>query len=98
MRSLVLTWLALLALLALTVGSAYVPMGALNSVINLAIAAVKAALIAAVFMRLYEGGATAPRLVIAVAIGTLTLLVGLSGSDYATRGLAPSAWSAPGGK
>ena len=47
-------WLALAALLAVTVGSAYVPLGPFNSVVNLIIAAIKAALIAVFFMNLKD--------------------------------------------
>ena len=41
----VLTWLALMAFLALTLASSYLPMGAWNSVANLAISCAKALLI-----------------------------------------------------
>ena len=53
-RALVISWLGLLALLGITVFTAYQPLGAFNSVIALAIATTKALLIAAVFMELRE--------------------------------------------
>ena len=95
MRRLVLTWLALLTLLTFTVGTAYLPLGALNSVINIAIAVAKVGLVGAVFMRLHDQGTTAFRLVVAVAVCTFALLLGLSSTDYATRGLTPAPWAVP---
>jgi cytochrome c oxidase subunit 4 len=53
-RALIVCWLGLMALLALTVSVAYLPLGTLNTVAALAIASVKALLIAAVFMELRE--------------------------------------------
>ena len=55
-RTLVLAWLALLALLALTVGSALIPLGTLNLAINFVIAAATAWIVAVVF-REHAGGA-----------------------------------------
>ena len=51
-RPLVLTWLALLALLATTAGCALLRLGWLNTAISLTIALAKALLVALVFMRL----------------------------------------------
>ena len=51
-RPLILTWLALLLLLAVSAGVATLPLGWLNNVISLAIALVKTLLVALVFMRL----------------------------------------------
>ncbi|HSC19508.1 MAG TPA: cytochrome C oxidase subunit IV family protein [Rhizomicrobium sp.] len=50
----VLTWIALCLLLALTCGLSYVPLGSGNLPVALAIAAIKASLVALVFMRLFE--------------------------------------------
>ena len=47
-----LVWLALLVLLGITVGSAYIPLGVFNGVINYTIAAAKAALVLIFFMHL----------------------------------------------
>lgn len=55
--SLVGAWLGLMALLALTVTLAYVPLGAANAVVALSIGTIKAALVAAVFMELRHRGA-----------------------------------------
>lgn len=50
------TWATLIVLLLATLGSAYVPLGSLNTVINLAIAAAKAVLVMLVFMHLRRSG------------------------------------------
>jgi cytochrome c oxidase subunit 4 len=91
---LVLTWVALLALLALTAWSSYVPMGEWNSAANLAISCAKAALIGAFFMNL-RGAPAMLRLVAFVALAWLALLFGLSWTDYATRAVSPAPWQAP---
>ena len=79
-----LTWIALLVLLALTCGSAFLPLGRFNVIVNFAIAAAKAALVAWIFMRLRRG---TPLLVLVAGAGLvwLSLLVGLTGADYVTR-------------
>lgn len=92
--SLYRTWGALLALLAITVGSALFPLGPWNSVINFGVACAKAALVATVFMRLQSASALI-RLVAATGIFMLALLFGLGGADYATRAAPGAPWSAP---
>ena len=88
------TWAALMLLLALTTASAFVPLGAWNAMINFIIAALKALLVAAFFMHLSRAfGLT--RVVAVTALFMLALLFALSGTDYATRNVAPAAWSAP---
>lgn len=52
--TILVSWLALLALLGLTVLVAYQPLGALNTVVALLVAALKALIIATVFMELRE--------------------------------------------
>jgi cytochrome c oxidase subunit 4 len=79
------TWLALLALLAATCGSSFVPLGRFNVVINLAIAGIKALLVVFAFMHLGKGRPTI-RLVAAAGCAWLTLLVGLSLADFLVRG------------
>ena len=93
-RRILLVWLALLALLALTAASAWWPMGSWNSVTNLGIAALKAALVAWCYMGLGRARA-APRVAAAVALAALALLLTLSGADYATRVLWQAPWRAP---
>jgi cytochrome c oxidase subunit 4 len=89
----VLTWLALMALLALTCASSYFPMGTWNGVLNLGISCAKALLIAVFFMHLRNAGAL---LRIAALIGVLwlALLFGLSATDFATRSISPAPWTA----
>ena len=83
-RTNVRTWITLLALLAATCGSAFVPMGALNVAVNFGIAAVKASLVVFVFMRLRKDRAMV-WVVAAAGLLWLAMLVGLSGADFATR-------------
>ena len=45
-------WIVLLALLGLSVGSAYLPLGGFHALANFGIAAIQAAIVFAVFMRL----------------------------------------------
>jgi cytochrome c oxidase subunit 4 len=86
-------WVALLVLLALTCGSAYLPMGTWNAVTNIVIAVIKAGLVAFFFMHIMRGAAY--RLVLISALFALALLVGLSGADYATRTRYPAPWQVP---
>jgi len=90
-RALLFTWLALMALLATTFGVAHLPLGTAAPFASLAIAAVKALLVALFFMELRR----APALVVifaGVAIVALAILFGLSGTDYATRLIHPAPW------
>lgn len=83
-RALVACWLGLMALLATTVGTAYLPLGAGNTVVALAIAALKALLIAAIFMELRARDG----LMIAFAgagFFWLAILLWLAMADYLTR-------------
>ena len=89
MKRVLVCWIALIALMLTSLASAYVSLGVWNAVIGLSIAAVKAALVVAVFMRLATGPALL-RLVLAAAIAIWLLLVGLSGVDYATRPSDPA--------
>ena len=93
-RTLLLTWLSLLALLAATALSALVPLGAWNSVVNLAIALAKTVLVVLVFMRLRRAHSLI-RLAALVGVGTLAILVGLSATDYLKRDVGTVAWQAP---
>ena len=89
-----LVWLALMILLLLSFGSAWLRLGTWNSVINLAIAAVKALLVALFFMHLRSASALL-RLTVATALLTLALLFGISHSDYATRVMHRAPWQSP---
>ena len=87
-------WLALLVLLALSCGSAYLSMGTWNTVTNIGIAVIKACLVGVFFMHILRGAA-AFRLVLVSALFTLALLMGLSSADYATRTRYPAPWQVP---
>jgi cytochrome c oxidase subunit 4 len=83
-RALVMSWLGLLALLAVTVITAYLPLGALNSVFALFIALVKALIVAAIFMELWQSTG----LTIAFAAAGffwLGIMLWLAFADYVTR-------------
>jgi cytochrome c oxidase subunit 4 len=84
-RTYAFTWIALLVLLALTAGSAFIPMGRLNLTVNLAIALAKALLVALFFMHLRDG---TPMVRITALVGLLWLamLALLSLPDYLARG------------
>jgi len=84
-----LAWLALLALMLASLGSAYLKLGPWNMVAGLAIATLKAAIVAWLFMRLREAGALV-RLVACTGVAVGGLLFGLSGVDYATRVVTPA--------
>ena len=77
-------WLALMVLLALTLGSSYIHLGGFNTAVNFVIAAVKAGLVAYFFMRLRSSDALVR---IAAAIGVLwaLTLTALTLVDVLTR-------------
>jgi cytochrome c oxidase subunit 4 len=83
-RTYVLVWLGLITLLLLTLGSAYLPLGWLNGVVNLAIAAAKALLVMIFFMHLRSSHYVL-RLAAAAGFFWLAILIGLSLSDFLAR-------------
>jgi cytochrome c oxidase subunit 4 len=83
-KAYVLVWLALIALLLLTVGSAYLPLGWANGAINIAIAVVKALLVMIFFMHLRSGHYLL-RIVAAAGFFWLALLIGLAFTDVGVR-------------
>lgn len=83
-RTLVLVWVALMALLAVTLALAFVPLGSGNLAVALGIAVVKGALVVWWFMRLNEASAKTC-LAAGAALAFVALLAALSGVDYATR-------------
>ena len=93
-RSLAIAWVALLALMLSSLGSAYLRLGVGNVVAGLAIAVVKSAIVVWLFMRLRTAPATV-RIVAATGLATLLILLALSGVDYATRASEPAAFQAP---
>jgi cytochrome c oxidase subunit IV len=82
--SLVASWLGLLALLALTVTLAYVPLGAFNAVVALGIGATKAAMVAAIFMELWHRG-TRTMVFATAGLFWLAILLWLGSMDFLTR-------------
>jgi cytochrome c oxidase subunit 4 len=93
-----LIWLALLLLLALSVGSAYIPLGVGNGLINYGVATAKAALVVIFFMHLDRARALV-RLAALAGVFWLLFLFSLSFGDYLTRDWNGSATTlAPGKK
>ncbi|MFL6649360.1 MAG: cytochrome C oxidase subunit IV family protein [Sulfurifustaceae bacterium] len=84
-KTYLVVWLSLLVLLALTLTSAYVRLGTGNVVVNVAIAVIKAALVAIFFMHLKRGSVIS-RLVAVAGFLWLLVLIGLTLTDYLTRG------------
>ena len=85
-----------MVLLALTCGSAFVAAGTWNSVANFGIAILKALLVAAFFMHLASTRAVY-RIVLLSALLILSLLLGLSATDYSTRSPHAAPWQVPQG-
>lgn len=75
-------------LLALTWSVAYVDLGAFNVIVALAIAIVKAILVALFFMHI-KGSSAVLRLAAAVGVIWLMIMLALTLSDYFTRGWVP---------
>jgi cytochrome c oxidase subunit 4 len=93
-RTIALSWIALLLLMLTSLGSAYVKLGPWNMVTGLVIAGIKAAIVAWLFMRLREAGALI-RLAAVAGLAAWCILLALSGVDYATRTLTPTAVQRP---
>lgn len=86
--TLVVVWLALLALTGLAWGLAYVPMGPALTLVELGLAVAHAVLVLLYFMGLL-GGRSSYVLVPVVAVWFVALLVGLTTLDVATRKTFP---------
>jgi len=82
--ALVLSWLALVALLGLTVTLAYLPLGAFNGPIAFAIATAKSIIDAAIFMELRD---RRPLTLAFAAAGVcwLAVLIWLASTDFTRR-------------
>lgn len=81
----VVVYVALLALLAATIGIAHLELGGWNPVFNIGIAATKAFLIIWFFMHAREGTGLV-RVFAFAALFWLAILFALSLTDYLTRG------------
>jgi len=87
-RAYVLTAAVLLGLTALTIGVAFLPLGPWHGPVSLGIAAVKALLIAVIFMHLRSGTATT-RLTAVAGLFWLAILLAGTLDDVVTRGWLP---------
>jgi len=82
---------ALLTLLALSAGTAFLKLGPFNSIINLSVSVLKTLLVMAVFM--HETGArNLTRLTSALGFIWLAMLLALSLLDFLTRAVLPAPW------
>jgi cytochrome c oxidase subunit 4 len=77
-------WLAVIALLGLSLGTSYIPMGRFNSILCVGIAFIQAMLVWTFFMRLRWSGVLI-RLIAVIGLLWILLLLGLSLTDYLTR-------------
>ena len=82
------TCVALMLLLALTWSIGYVDLGMFNVIIALAIAIIKALLVARFFMHI-KGSSRLLRLAATVGVIWLLIMLSLTLSDYFTRGWVP---------
>ncbi|HZL32022.1 MAG TPA: cytochrome C oxidase subunit IV family protein [Pseudolabrys sp.] len=79
-----LIWAALCVLLAITTGSAYIPLGPGNGLINMTVSALKGALIMLLFMNIRTSSVLV-RIASAAGLFWLTFMFALTASDYLTR-------------
>lgn len=77
-------WLVVIALLGLSLGTSYIPLGRFNSIVCVTIGFIQALLVWTFFMRLRWSGLLV-RLIAAIGVLWLLLLLGLSLTDYLTR-------------
>jgi cytochrome c oxidase subunit 4 len=83
-RALLLSWLGLLALLGMTVFGAYLPLGALNTGLALAIALGKTLIVVAIFMELRHGSSLTLTFA-GAGFFWLAIMLWLALADYLTR-------------
>ncbi len=95
-------WLSLLALTALTVGVSYLDFGSWNILVAVAVATVKAGLVAAVFMHLAFEKRKFNAVVFLLSLVFLAIMLAFTFADTATRGVGeaiegqrPAVWNAP---
>lgn len=91
---LLFAWIALIVLMLLSLGSAYLSLGLGNPVASIGIAFVKSAIVVWLFMQLNRASAVV-RLALASGVGTLVLLASLVGVDYSTRASEPTVMQQP---
>jgi cytochrome c oxidase subunit 4 len=85
-RTYFLVFAALMVLTAITVVVAFQDFGAWNDIVALTIAVVKASLVVLFFMHIYYSGRLS-KLVVVSGLLWLFILIGLTMSDYLSRGL-----------
>jgi cytochrome c oxidase subunit IV len=85
LRGYIGVFVALLIGTGLTVFAATLDLGPFNAPVALAIATVKATLVALFFMHVYHASERLTKLVVVGALFFLLLLLGLTMTDYATR-------------
>ncbi|MBV8553080.1 MAG: cytochrome C oxidase subunit IV family protein [Acidobacteriaceae bacterium] len=93
-RTLVIVWLALLCLTALTTTVSYLELGWLNIVVALAIAVLKASMVVWIFMAVrYTTSLT--KLFVVAGLVWLGIMILLTASDYTSRDWTyqPQPWS-----
>lgn len=83
-RGPVLAWIGLLLLFAINLGSAFIPLGSGNVILNLFIAAVMAAVLAIFLMDLWNSQ-TLVRVVAVAGLFWMVLMFSLTFSDYLSR-------------
>jgi cytochrome c oxidase subunit 4 len=93
-RRMAAAWLALVVLLLASYGSSLLHLGVGNAIAGLAIASVKAGLVAWVFMRLDRAPALT-RVMAVAGLFALLLLGSLSLADFLPRREEPAAWQPP---
>ncbi len=89
-RVTLITWIALVLLAAASLGLSQLHLGAMGSALAIAIAAVKAVLVAMIFMELSVQRAS-NRIVLVTAVAFVVLLASLAAVDVATRAPEPLA-------
>jgi cytochrome c oxidase subunit IV len=92
-KSLVGVWAALIVLTWTTVGVSYIELGEWNVVVALAIAVIKASLVAWIFMGVRHS-TRMTRLFVVAGLVWLSIMILITGGDYLTRGwdYQPQPW------
>ena len=83
-RTYFFVYIALLALLASTIGAAYLPIGGWNNLVAVGIAAIKATLVILFFMNV-RNSPNLTRIYVMVGFVWLSILIVLTLADYFTR-------------
>jgi cytochrome c oxidase subunit 4 len=87
-REYLIVYFALMFLLVLTLGSAFVDLGPFNPVVNLGISCLKAALVVAFFMHI-KGSHGLTKVFASAGVFWLAILFSFAATDYLTRDWLP---------